>query len=200
MGGSDRPFGCKVAPDPHHHQQLVVHRPTSPLWPFDCLLQLLKVFCGKCWSRPKLPLTLSCPTIITTNVNFVPVVVVLSVSSLFLFSKAADDSDTGIGVCGWILTILCWLLVLVTMPFSFFICFKVSRPLEALPTSNYKVNFPPAIESALNTLYKEREILSPDGFSSSFLHIDPAQCFMLMQSLSIVKCLFNFFPFSFFVC
>jgi hypothetical protein len=40
--------------------------------------------------------------------------------------EAADDSDTGIGICGWILTILCWLLVLVTMPFSFFICFKVS--------------------------------------------------------------------------
>ena len=39
----------------------------------------------------------------------------------------AEDSDTGIGVCGWILTIICWLLVLVTMPFSFFICFKVQK-------------------------------------------------------------------------
>ena len=54
---------------------------------------------------------------------------VLIVFLLFFFcfqqKKAADDSDTGIGICGWILTILCWLLVLVTMPFSFFICFKV---------------------------------------------------------------------------
>jgi hypothetical protein len=43
----------------------------------------------------------------------------------FFWNFAAEDSDTGIGVCGWILTIICWLLVLVTMPFSFFICFKV---------------------------------------------------------------------------
>ncbi|XP_045036439.1 band 7 protein AGAP004871 isoform X4 [Daphnia magna] len=42
----------------------------------------------------------------------------------------AGDSDTGIGVCGWILTIICWLLVLVTMPFSFFICFKVVQEYE----------------------------------------------------------------------
>ena len=46
-------------------------------------------------------------------------------------NNAADDRDTKIGVCGWILTILCWLLVLVTMPFSFGICFKVN--LKAFP-------------------------------------------------------------------
>ena len=39
----------------------------------------------------------------------------------------AEDSDTGIGVCGWILTIICWLLVLVTMPFSFFIFIMTSN-------------------------------------------------------------------------
>ena len=42
------------------------------------------------------------------------------------FAPAADDNDTGIGICGWILTALCWLLVVVTMPFSFCVCFKVS--------------------------------------------------------------------------
>ncbi|XP_046657445.1 band 7 protein AGAP004871-like isoform X1 [Daphnia pulicaria] len=44
--------------------------------------------------------------------------------------EGSEDSDTGIGVCGWILTIICWLLVLVTMPFSFFICFKVVQEYE----------------------------------------------------------------------
>ncbi|XP_032795470.1 band 7 protein AGAP004871 isoform X2 [Daphnia magna] len=48
----------------------------------------------------------------------------------FQFVFGSGDSDTGIGVCGWILTIICWLLVLVTMPFSFFICFKVVQEYE----------------------------------------------------------------------
>jgi len=47
----------------------------------------------------------------------------------FVFGSA-DDSDAGIGICGWILTVLCWLLVLVTMPFSFFVCFKVVQEYE----------------------------------------------------------------------
>jgi len=44
---------------------------------------------------------------------------------LSFFSSAADDSNSGIGACGWILTGLSWVLVLATMPFSFFVCFKV---------------------------------------------------------------------------
>lgn len=48
----------------------------------------------------------------------------------FEFVFGSDDSDTGIGICGWILTALCWLLVLVTMPFSFCICFKVVQEYE----------------------------------------------------------------------
>ncbi|XP_047737711.1 band 7 protein AGAP004871 isoform X2 [Hyalella azteca] len=41
-----------------------------------------------------------------------------------------DDSDTGIGACGWILTLLSWIIVLATMPFSFFVCFKVVQEYE----------------------------------------------------------------------
>ena len=33
----------------------------------------------------------------------------------------------GIGLCGWIMTAVSWLLVLVTLPFSLFFCFKVSE-------------------------------------------------------------------------
>nr|XP_045604467.1 band 7 protein AGAP004871-like isoform X2 [Procambarus clarkii] len=42
----------------------------------------------------------------------------------------ADENDSGIGVCGWILTALSWMLVLATMPFSFFVCFKVVQEYE----------------------------------------------------------------------
>jgi hypothetical protein len=32
----------------------------------------------------------------------------------------------GIGVCGWLLTAFSWLIVIVTLPFSLCVCFKVS--------------------------------------------------------------------------
>ncbi|KAG7162124.1 band 7 protein AGAP004871-like isoform X2 [Homarus americanus] len=44
--------------------------------------------------------------------------------------EGADENDSGIGVCGWILTGLSWVLVLATMPFSFFVCFKVVQEYE----------------------------------------------------------------------
>ena len=44
-----------------------------------------------------------------------------------LFS--AGDSDVGIGVCGWLLTAFSWLIVIVTLPFSLCVCFKVSLSL-----------------------------------------------------------------------
>ncbi|XP_032795472.1 band 7 protein AGAP004871 isoform X7 [Daphnia magna] len=59
-----------------------------------------------------------------------PVIVKTKIAPQFGGDVNAGDSDTGIGVCGWILTIICWLLVLVTMPFSFFICFKVVQEYE----------------------------------------------------------------------
>ncbi len=42
------------------------------------------------------------------------------------FSLSADESDNGIGLCGWLLTAISWGLVLVTLPFSLCVCFKVS--------------------------------------------------------------------------
>lgn len=42
----------------------------------------------------------------------------------------ADENDGGIGVCGWILVFLSWILVVCTMPFSFFVCFKVVQEYE----------------------------------------------------------------------
>merc|ERR1712098_891109 len=37
----------------------------------------------------------------------------------------ADDTDDGIGMCGWILTAISWAMVLATLPFSLCVCFKV---------------------------------------------------------------------------
>ena len=41
-----------------------------------------------------------------------------------------DGESSGIGLCGWLLTLLSLLLVLLTLPFSLFVCFKVQRLLR----------------------------------------------------------------------
>jgi len=41
-----------------------------------------------------------------------------------------DDSDDGIGMCGWILTAISWAMVLATLPFSLCVCFKVVQEYE----------------------------------------------------------------------
>jgi erythrocyte band 7 integral membrane protein len=41
-----------------------------------------------------------------------------------------DETDHGLGLCGWILTLLSWGLVMVTLPFSLFVCFKVVQEYE----------------------------------------------------------------------
>ncbi|XP_065569542.1 band 7 protein AGAP004871-like isoform X2 [Artemia franciscana] len=46
------------------------------------------------------------------------------------FVFGADDVDSGIGLCGWLLAGLSWIIVLMTMPFSFFTCFKVVQEYE----------------------------------------------------------------------
>ena len=48
-------------------------------------------------------------------------------SKIGTLSISADDLEVGIGLCGWIMTAVSWLLVLVTLPFSLFFCFKVSE-------------------------------------------------------------------------
>ena len=39
----------------------------------------------------------------------------------------ADETESGIGLCGWILTAISWGLVMVTLPFSLCVCFKVVK-------------------------------------------------------------------------
>uniref|UniRef100_A0A0L8IG19 Band 7 domain-containing protein n=1 Tax=Octopus bimaculoides TaxID=37653 RepID=A0A0L8IG19_OCTBM len=43
---------------------------------------------------------------------------------------AAGETYEGLGVCGWVLTILSWLLVFATIPFSLMLCFKVVQEYE----------------------------------------------------------------------
>ena len=38
---------------------------------------------------------------------------------------AIDEDDGGIGVCGWLLTSFSMILVMLTLPFSLCVCFKV---------------------------------------------------------------------------
>jgi len=41
-----------------------------------------------------------------------------------------DESDNGVGLCGWLLTTISWALVMVTLPFSLCVCFKVVQEYE----------------------------------------------------------------------
>ena len=45
------------------------------------------------------------------------------INCIMFFS--AEDSDVGLGVCGWLLTAFSWMIVIVTLPFSLCVCFKV---------------------------------------------------------------------------
>ena len=47
-------------------------------------------------------------------------------TTVLFFFFSADDSGSGVGVCGLLLTWISWLLVVVTLPFSLCVCFKVS--------------------------------------------------------------------------
>eukprot|EP00094_Tigriopus_californicus_P004179 TCALIF_04027-PA protein Name:"Similar to sto-2 Stomatin-2 (Caenorhabditis elegans)" AED:0.30 eAED:0.30 QI:0/0.28/0/1/1/1/8/0/359 len=42
----------------------------------------------------------------------------------------ADDIDVGIGICGWLLTAVSWFIVIITLPFSLCVCFKVVQEYE----------------------------------------------------------------------
>lgn len=45
-------------------------------------------------------------------------------------AMGGDDPDTGIGMCGWLLTTISWFLVIITLPFSLCVCFKVVQEYE----------------------------------------------------------------------
>lgn len=42
----------------------------------------------------------------------------------------ADETESGVGLCGWLLTAISWALVMVTLPFSLCVCFKVVQEYE----------------------------------------------------------------------
>lgn len=42
----------------------------------------------------------------------------------------SEDTDVGLGICGWLLTAFSWLIVIVTLPFSLCVCFKVVQEYE----------------------------------------------------------------------
>merc|ERR1712051_443862 len=46
------------------------------------------------------------------------------------FGDVAHDNDDGIGICGWLLTACSWAIVIITLPFSLFVCFKVVQEYE----------------------------------------------------------------------
>ena len=53
---------------------------------------------------------------------------------LFFFFLVAHDNDDGIGICGWLLTACSWAIVIITLPFSLFVCFKVNITARTMDT------------------------------------------------------------------
>merc|ERR1719384_2129835 len=45
-------------------------------------------------------------------------------------SYESEDHDVGLGICGWLLTMISWGIVIVTLPFSLCVCFKVVQEYE----------------------------------------------------------------------
>lgn len=44
--------------------------------------------------------------------------------------NGTHESEVGIGICGWLLTAFSWAIVIVTLPFSLCVCFKVVQEYE----------------------------------------------------------------------
>ena len=44
----------------------------------------------------------------------------------FVYISASQPEGGELGICGIVITVLCYILVVITFPFSLFFCFKVS--------------------------------------------------------------------------
>ncbi len=60
-----------------------------------------------------------------------------SVPSVGITEESMEESPPGIGLCGWILTGLSLGLVLLTVPFSLFVCFKVQYSVRLYVLKRY---------------------------------------------------------------
>ncbi|GFQ64011.1 stomatin-2 [Trichonephila clavata] len=60
----------------------------------------------------------------------IPVEMVTRNSTERISFVPTDSSDTGIGICGWILTILSMIIAVATFPLSIFFCIKVVQEYE----------------------------------------------------------------------
>lgn len=47
-------------------------------------------------------------------------------TSFLFLCLSAEEPENGVGICGMLLTGISWILVIVTLPFSLCVCFKVS--------------------------------------------------------------------------
>ena len=68
----------------------------------------------------------------------------------YSLSESTEELDVGIGICGWIMTAVSWLLILVTLPFSLFFCFKVSPRVSPSVSQSGRSLITPPSRSAAN--------------------------------------------------
>ena len=55
-------------------------------------------------------------------------------------AMTGDEPEPGIGMCGWLLTSISWFVVIITLPFSLCVCFKVSPGGWSLGTGTIMCN------------------------------------------------------------
>ena len=52
-------------------------------------------------------------------------ILITTILKLIIVIVQGEEPEPGIGICGWMLTSISWFLVIITLPFSLCVCFKV---------------------------------------------------------------------------
>ena len=60
----------------------------------------------------------------------VPPVIQPVIQLLLVYFSASQPDGGELGICGIVITVLCYILVIVTCPFSLFFCLKVSEHIK----------------------------------------------------------------------
>ena len=85
------------------------------------------------------------------------VVMVLFCSALL----AADSTHYGLGFCGWVLTVISWLIVIMTFPLSLCVCMKVSNIMyRCMQVYVCMSPWPSGYAAVAEWLAREREVVS----------------------------------------
>ncbi len=113
---------------------------------------------------------------------------------------SAEESHSGIGFCGWLLTAISWGLVVVTLPFSLCVCFKVrlsSSPFLShyVPVSRSKKTFAPFLSRFASASWSEKKHFHLSFLTLRMIQGRRVQCILSFPSHSASASLtFELYP------